>query len=75
VRDLAGAGAVAGVLTAIGVGLAGGPVGPGRMAVVGASPWQVGLATAGEVTAVAALVVAVAARARWSRPARGATSR
>ncbi len=71
VRDLAGAGAVAGVLTAIGVGLAGGPAGPGRMAVVGASPWQVGLVTAGEVTAVAALVVAVAARAGWSRAARG----
>jgi hypothetical protein len=58
VRDLAGAGAVAGVLTAIAVGLAGGPAGPGRMAVIGASPWQVGLVTAGEVTAVAAAVVA-----------------
>lgn len=67
VRDLAGAGAVAGILTAIAVGLAGGPAGPGRMGVVGASPWQVGLVTAGEVTAVAALVVAVAARAGWSK--------
>jgi hypothetical protein len=72
VRDLLGAGAVAGVLTAVAVGLAGGPVGPGRMAVVGASPWQVGLVTAGEVTAVAALVVAVAAAAPWSRRPSGA---
>jgi hypothetical protein len=75
VRDVAGAGAVAGILTAIGVGLAGGPAGPGRMAVVGASPWQVGLVTAGEVMAVAALVVAVAARAGWSSPARGVADR
>jgi len=67
VRDVVGAGAVAGITAAIAVGLAGGPAGPGRMAVVGASPWQVGLVTAGEVTAVAALVVAVAARAGWSR--------
>jgi hypothetical protein len=64
VRDLVGAGAVAGILTAIAAGLAGGPAGPGRMAVVGASPWQVGLVTAGEVTAIAALVVAVTARTR-----------
>jgi len=70
VRDIAGAGAVAGVLTAMAVGLAGGPVGPRRMAVVGASPWQVGLVTAGEVTAVAALVVAVAMRAGWPRAAK-----
>ncbi|MBV9098303.1 MAG: hypothetical protein JO079_09610 [Frankiaceae bacterium] len=62
VRDLAGAGAVAGAMTALAVGLAGGPAGPGRMAVVGASPWQVGLVTAGEVTAIAALVVAISAR-------------
>lgn len=67
VQDVAAAGAVAGVLTAIAVGLAGGPAGPGRMAVVGASPWQVGLATAGEITAIAALVVAVTARAGWPR--------
>jgi len=66
VRDLIGAGAVAGLLTAVAVGLAGGPAGPGRMAVVGASPWQVGLATAGEVTAVAALVVAVTRRVRFA---------
>jgi len=65
VRDIAGAGAVAGLMTALAVGLGGGAAGPGRMAVVGASPWQVGLVTAGEVTAVAALVVAVAARAGW----------
>lgn len=72
VRDLVGAGAVAGVMTAVAVGLAGGPAGPGRMAVVGASPWKVGLVTAGEVTAIAALVVAVAARAWWPRVRKGA---
>ncbi|MDQ1700403.1 MAG: hypothetical protein QOG34_2266 [Frankiaceae bacterium] len=74
IGDLVGAGAVAGALTAIAVGLAGGPAGPGRMAVVGASPWQVGLVTAGEVMAVAALVVALA-RAGWPRRARGSARR
>jgi len=48
-----GAGAAAGLITALAVGLAGGPAGPGRMTVVGASPWQTGLAVAGEVAAVA----------------------
>ena len=48
-----GAGAAAGFVTALAVGLAGGPAGPGRMTVVGASPWQTGLAVAGEVAAVA----------------------
>jgi len=48
-----GAGAAAGLVTALAVGLAGGPAGPGRMTVVGASPWQTGLAVAGEVAAVA----------------------
>lgn len=49
----AGTGAVAGVITALTVALAGGPAGPGRMTVVGASPWQTGLAIAGEVAVVA----------------------
>jgi hypothetical protein len=67
VRDVVASAAVSGALVALAVGLAGGPGGPGRMSVVGASPWQIGLATAGEVAAVAALVVAVAARPRWGR--------
>ncbi|HEX4655024.1 MAG TPA: DUF6350 family protein [Mycobacteriales bacterium] len=49
----AGAGAATGLLTAIAVTLADGPAGPGRMTVLGASPWQTGLAVAGEVAAVA----------------------
>ncbi|MDQ1697892.1 MAG: hypothetical protein QOJ03_3245 [Frankiaceae bacterium] len=44
-----GAGALAAVLAA----LAGGPAGPGRMAAVGVSPWQLGLVVAGEVAVVA----------------------
>jgi hypothetical protein len=48
-----GAGAMTGLLTAIAVGLADGPAGPGRMSVLGASPWQTGLAVAGEVAVVA----------------------
>jgi hypothetical protein len=47
------AGAVTGVITAIAVALADGPAGPGRMSVLGASPWQTGLAVAGEVAVVA----------------------
>jgi len=45
--------------------LGGGAVGTGRLRTVGASPWQVGLAVAGEVTAVALLFVA--AHAVWRR--------
>ena len=56
--------ALAGIGVAILAALAGGPGGPGRMTAVGASPWQVGLAVAGEV-AVAAVLVAMPAR--WSR--------
>ncbi len=48
-----GAGVAAGLLTVVAVALAGGPAGPGRMTVVGASPWQTGLAVAGEVAVVA----------------------
>lgn len=48
-----GAGAVTGLVTAIAVALADGPAGPGRMSVLGASPWQTGLAVAGEVAVVA----------------------
>ena len=49
----AGAGAAAGLIAALAVALAGGPAGPGRMTVLGASPWQTGLAVAGEVAVVA----------------------
>ena len=45
--------------------LGGGAVGTGRLRTVGASPWQVGLAVAGEVAAVALLFVA--AHALWRR--------
>jgi hypothetical protein len=53
----AGAGATAGVLAALLAAVAGGPAGPGRMATVGVSPWQVGLVVAAEVAVVAAGVV------------------
>ena len=49
------AAAFAGAFAAVAVAVAGGPAGPGRMAAVGASPWQVGLAFAGEIAFVATL--------------------
>jgi hypothetical protein len=49
----AAAGPVAGVIAAVLAVLAGGPAGPGRMTAVGPSPWQLGLAVAGEVGVVA----------------------
>ena len=58
------------VLPAAGIGaallalLSGGPLGPGRLAAVGPSPWQVGLATALEIGLPA---VAVAALVAWRR--------
>jgi hypothetical protein len=58
-RAAAGAGG-AGVLAAALVALAGGPAGSGRMAAVGASPWQVGLALTGELGVVAVVTAAVA---------------
>jgi hypothetical protein len=51
-----GTAAAAGVITAVLVAIAGGPAGPGRMAAVGASAWQVGLVLAGETAFVATLV-------------------
>ena len=53
-RVMAAAG-FAGAFAAVAVAVAGGPAGPGRMAAVGASPWQVGLAFAGEIAFVATL--------------------
>jgi uncharacterized protein DUF6350 len=67
VRQLYGALAAAvvlGVGTAIVVGFAGGPSGPGRLSAVGPSPWQVGLAVAAEIAVVAVLVVLTGA---WLR--------
>ena len=51
-----GAAGCAGVLAALLVAAAAGPAGPGRMAAVGASAWQVGLVLAGEIAFVATLV-------------------
>jgi hypothetical protein len=56
-RQVAAAGAVAGIVTAVLVAVAAGPAGPGRMSTIGASPWQVGLSVAGELMVPAALVV------------------
>jgi Family of unknown function (DUF6350) len=54
------AAAVLGVGAAAVVGFAGGPAGPGRLSAVGPSPWQVGLAVAGEMAAVSIVVVLLA---------------
>jgi hypothetical protein len=56
-RQVAVAGAAAGVVTAVLVAVAGGPAGPGALSAVGASPWQVGLSVAGELMLPAAVVV------------------
>jgi hypothetical protein len=49
-----GAGAAAGTAMCVLSGLAGGPAGGGRLAAVGASPWQVGVFAAAEVGLFAA---------------------
>jgi hypothetical protein len=55
------AGLLAGFAFAVLAALSGGPLGSGRMAALGPSPWQVGLAAAVELAAIAAPVAAVAA--------------
>jgi len=52
------AAALAGLLVAILVAIGGGPAGHGRMTAVGASPWQVGLVLALELSVVAAVFAA-----------------
>jgi hypothetical protein len=54
-----GAAGWAGILATGLVAFADGPAGPGRMAVVGASPWQVGLTLFAEVVFVGGLVAAL----------------
>jgi hypothetical protein len=61
VRAVAVAAAVLGIAMAVLAWLGGGAVGTGRLNTVGASPWQLGLATAGEVAAVALCYLAVRA--------------
>lgn len=55
----AGAAVPAGLLAALLAGVADGPAGPGRLAVVGVSAWQLGLFVATEVGVVAAGAVAL----------------
>lgn len=55
-RLAATSGAGAGCALGLAAWLAGGPAGPGRLGVVGPSPWQVALAAAVELAAVAAAV-------------------
>jgi hypothetical protein len=61
-------GAAAGFALAVLAALAGGPLGAGRMAALGPSPWQVGLAAAVELAAVGAAVAAGTGRWRRLRP-------
>lgn len=60
-----GAGAVAGVLLALLVALAGGSAGPGLLAAFGPSPWRVGLVLALEVGPAAAGFAALFAWRGW----------
>jgi hypothetical protein len=57
----AGAGALSGAAMAVLAALAGGSLGDGRLATIGPSPWQTGLAAGAEV-AVVAVAAALAAR-------------
>jgi hypothetical protein len=66
---------VVGGAAALLAALAGGPFGPGRMAAVGPSPWQLGLVVGGEVGGVALVVVAVQAWWRLWRSLPGVTRR
>ncbi len=56
-RQVAIAGAGAGVVIAVLSALGGGPAGPGALSAVGSSPWQVGLSVAGELMLPGAAVV------------------
>jgi hypothetical protein len=67
VRGALVGGAVLGIATAVLVGYAGGPSGPGRLSAVGPSPWQVGLAVAGEIALVSTVTVLVLATAWGGR--------
>jgi hypothetical protein len=60
----AAAGGATGLIGSVLVAVSGGPAGPGTMAAVGPSPWQVGLVLAGEVAVVAA---GTAAALTWRR--------
>jgi len=60
----AAAGGAAGLALGVLAALAGGPLGGGRLAAVGPSPWQVALAAAAELAAVAALTAVVARLSR-----------
>lgn len=55
-RRAAGAGLSAGLLLGVAAALAGGPLGPGRLAVAGPSPWQVAMAAVLELAPTAAVV-------------------
>lgn len=66
VRGAAVAVSVAGCGMALLAWLGGGAIGGGRLSVVGASPWQVGLAVAGEIAAVALAYFGV----QWLRSGR-----
>ncbi|MFI5958333.1 DUF6350 family protein [Cryptosporangium sp. NPDC051539] len=68
------AGPVSGVLIGLAAAAASGPLGGGRLAEVGPSPWHVGIVLAVEV-AVAALVGATVARTRASWASWSATKR
>jgi len=66
IEDAAGwgfaSGAFAGLALAVLAAVTSGPIGPGRLAAVGPSPWQVGLATGLEMGIAAAVAAAVAHR-------------
>lgn len=68
------AGGLAGLAFAVLAALSGGPLGSGRMAALGPSPWQVGLAAAVELAAVAAPVAALTAWSAQRYPAEGAAA-
>ncbi len=64
-RGVAAAASLSAPAMAVLTWLGGGAVGTGRLRTIGASPWQVGLAVAGEIATITLLLVAV--QALWRR--------
>ncbi len=72
-RGAASSAAMTGLILAIATWLGGGSAGTGRLSVVGASPWQVGIAVAAVVAVLASLGVVVLSAWDWLVPPRPAT--
>jgi hypothetical protein len=69
IADVAASAVIVAVVMAVLGWQGGGAIGDGRLHTIGASPWQLGAATAAESAAVAAVAFAVTALAQFLKPA------